>query len=497
MTDQKGASGIGYILSICLVAALGGILFGYDTAVISGAIDSITTYFDLSSTMKGWAVSSVVIGSIVGALGAGYLANTLGRRMTMMMAAALFLVSALGSALAPAFWFYIILRLVGGVAVGIASVVSPMYMGELAPQHWRGRTLSMFQQSLVVGQTIVFFVNYFIARDVGQTWLDNYGWRWMLGSEAIPAVLFAALLLLVPESPRWCIMHGQQDRARRILARFTPQKDIEPMVEEVRNSLDEGKSSGRRAMNRQLRQEKRGSRSALKKPVMMGIALVGIFLSAAQQFSGINVVMYYAPTVLSSVTDSTGSALLQTGYIGLIFIVGNLAGMYLIDRAGRVRLLTIGSLACIVSMAVLGTVFWFDVQGYTAMIAIMVYVTGYAISWGCCSWALLSEIFPNAIRESGMALAMGAQWTAGFIVAQTFPMMRGSEWLNDVFNGAFPFWLFGAITLVSLFIVWRFVPETKGVPLESMERLMSEKFRQGRVNNFSQYREGDAQTARA
>lgn len=248
-------------------------------------------------------------------------------------------------------------------------------------------------------------------------------------------------------------------------------------------------------MNRQLHQEKRSSRSALKKPVMMGIALVGIFLSAAQQLSGINVVMYYAPTVLSGVTDSTGSALLQTGYIGLIFIVGNLIGMYLIDRVGRVRLLTIGSLACIVSMAVLGTVFWFDVQGYTAMLAIMVYVTGYAISWGCCSWTLLSEIFPNSIRESGMALAMGAQWTAGFIVAQTFPMMRGSEWLNDMFNGAFPFWLFGAITLISLLTVWRFVPETKGVPLESMETLMGEKFRQGRVKDFSQYRERDAQTA--
>ncbi|WP_251978680.1 sugar porter family MFS transporter [Salinicola avicenniae] len=494
MKEQTSA-GLGYILAICLVAALGGILFGYDTAVISGAIDSITEHFGLSPTMKGWAVSSVVIGSIFGALGAGWLANVLGRKLTMMTAALLFLISALGSALAPSFWVYIVLRVVGGVAVGIASVVSPMYMGELAPQHWRGRTLSMFQQSLVVGQTIVFFVNYFIARDAASEWLTDYGWRWMLGSEMIPALLFGLLLLLVPESPRWCIMHGQTDRARRILKRFTAGEEIDRMVEEVRDSLDGGRSSGRRAMNRQRRDERRSSRSAIRRPIMMGIALVGIFLSAAQQFSGINVVMYYAPTVLSGVTDSTGSALLQTGYVGLVFILGNALGMYLIDRAGRVRLLSIGSIACIASMAVLGAIFWFDVQGYTAMIAIMVYVVGYAISWGCCSWALLSEIFPNSIRDAGMAMAMGAQWTAGFIVAQTFPMMRGSDWLNNVFNGAFPFWLFGAITLGSLLIVWRFVPETKGVPLESMESLMREKFKRGRVKSVDGYRKGGTAAA--
>ncbi|WP_110686757.1 sugar porter family MFS transporter [Salinicola aestuarinus] len=494
MTDHSTQSGIGYIFAICLVAALGGILFGYDTAVISGAIDGITRHFDLSPTLKGWAVSSVVIGSIAGALGAGWLANVLGRRMTMMTAAVLFLISAIGSALAPDFLIYILLRLVGGVAVGIASVVSPMYMGELAPQHWRGRTLSMFQQSLVVGQTIVFFVNYFIARDAAEAWLTDYGWRWMLGSEAIPAVLFGLLLLLVPESPRWCIMRGQYDRARGILKRFTPSDQVEPMVEDVRRSLDEGNSTGRRAMNRQRRDEQRSSRSALRRPIMMGIALVGIFLSAAQQFSGVNVVMYYAPTVLSSVTDSTDSALLQTGFIGIVFIFGNLAGMYMIDRMGRIKLLTVGSLACIASMVLLGAIFWFDIQGYTAMLAIMVYVVGYAISWGCCSWTLLSEIFPNAIRGSGMAMAMGAQWTAGFIVAQTFPMMRGSEWLNAIFNGAFPFWLFGAITLVSLLLVWRFVPETKGIPLEGMESLMREKFKRGRVRQRDAYRQGEAAT---
>ncbi|WP_456269816.1 sugar porter family MFS transporter [Kushneria sp. AK178] len=495
MTNQQSSSGLGYILRVCLVASLGGILFGYDTAVISGAIGSIADYFALSPTLKGWAVSSVVIGSIFGALGAGYLANVLGRRTTMMSAALLFLVSALGSALAPTFWFYIILRLVGGVAVGVASVVSPMYMGELTPQNWRGRTLSMFQQSVVVGQTVVFFVNYLIARGVTEQWLTDYGWRWMLGSEAIPALLFGLLLFLVPESPRWCVMRGQYDRARRIFKHFVARDDIEPTIEEVRYSLDEGKSTGRRAMNRQRRNERRSSRSALRKPVMMGITLVGVFLSAAQQFAGINVVMYYAPTVLSDITDSTDSALLQTAWIGVVFVIGNFLGMYLIDRVGRIPLLTIGSIVSVLSLGVLGGVFWFDIKGYTAMIAIMLYVIFFAISWGCCAWTLLSEIFPNAIRGAGMALAVGAQWTAGFIVAQTFPMMRGSEWLNEVFNGAFPFWLFGASALVSMFIVWRFVPETKGVPLENMEQLMGEKFRRGRVENFSQYREGQVQPA--
>ncbi|WP_423822929.1 sugar porter family MFS transporter [Salinisphaera sp. SPP-AMP-43] len=481
-SQDSGRSALGYILTICLVASLGGILFGYDTAVISGAIDSIAQHFDLSSTLKGWAVSSVVVGSIFGAAMAGWLANVLGRRQAMMTAAVLFLISAIGSALAPNFVFYIILRVVGGLAVGIASLVSPMYMGELTPERWRGRTLSMFQQSIVVGQTVVFFTNYFIARGMTDAWLADVGWRWMLGSEAIPAVLFGVLLFLVPESPRWCVMNNQLDRARRILARFTSRDEIEQTIDNVRQSLHGGEESGRRAMNRQRRDERRTSRRNLREPIMMGITAVGVFIAAANQFSGINVVMYYAPTVLSKVTDSTGSALLQTGYIGLVFIVGNLLGMLAIDRYGRRALLSVGGIACVASMTLLGTVFWLGIQGYTAMIAIMVFVVGFAISWGCCTWTLLSEIFPNAIRGAAMSWAMGANWTAGFIVAQTFPMMRGSEWLQSHFNGGFAFWLFGAMGVISLLLVWRFVPETRNVPLEQMESLMADKFRRGRTH---------------
>lgn len=492
---QGQSGGLRYILAICLVAALGGILFGYDTAVISGAIDSITQHFDLSPTMKGWAVSSVVIGSIIGAGMAGWLANVLGRRMAMQLAAVLFLISALGSALAFSFWFYIVLRVVGGMAVGITSLVSPMYMGELAPQHWRGRVLSMFQQCIVIGQTVVFFVNYLIARDVTSAWLADAGWRWMLGSEAIPALVFGLLLLLVPESPRWCVMNNQIDRARRIFKRFNSERDSEEMIDQIRESLQGGQASGRRAMNQQRRSERRESRSAIRRPIMIGITALGVFVAAAQQFTGINVVMYYAPTVLSNVTDSTGSALLQTGYIGIVFIFGNLAGMLLIDRAGRRRLLSVGSLLCVASMAVLGSVFWLGIQGYLAMFSIMLFVIGFSVSWGVCSWTLLGEIFPNAIRGTAMAWAMAANWAAGFIVAQTFPMMRGSEWLNAMFNGAFPFWLFGALTLVSLVITWRFVPETKGVPLESMESLMREKFKRGHIHDYQAYRNSDSATA--
>lgn len=495
MNDNAKRGGIGYILAICLVAALGGILFGYDTAVISGAIDGISRHFALSDAMTGWAVSSVVVGSIVGAGAAGWLANVLGRRLAMQLSAVLFLVSAIGSALAFSFWFYISMRVIGGAAVGIASLVSPMYMGELAPQRWRGRVLSMFQQCIVVGQTVVFFVNYFIARDVTDAWLADVGWRWMLGSEAIPALVFGLLLLMVPESPRWCVMNNQIDRARRIFKRFNSTEETEEMIEQVRQSLGGGKESGRRAMNRQRREERRGSRSEIRRPIMLGITALGIFVAAAQQFTGINVVMYYAPTVLSGVTDSNSSALLQTGFVGIVFIFGNLAGMLLIDRAGRGRLLTIGSLLCMLSMGVLGGVFWLGIQGYVAMFAIMTFVIGFSLSWGVCSWTLLSEIFPNAIRGTAMSWAMGANWAAGFLVAQTFPMMRGSEWLNEVFHGAFPFWLFGAVIGLSLVITWRFIPETKGVPLESMESLMREKFKHGRIKDRAAYLESEGETA--
>ncbi len=229
----KSQRNIAYIIKICCVAALGGILFGYDTAVISGAIGPITEYFSLSPAETGWAVSSVVLGSIIGAVSAGWCSLKYGRRNTLFAAAILFAISAVGSALATTFTFYTLLRIVGGLAVGLAAVVSPMYMSEVAPREFRGRAVSMFQQSVVVGQTVVFFVNFLIAKGMTEVWLKDLGWRWMLGSEIIPALIFGLLLFTIPESPRWLVLKGKIDQARLILTRISNRKHADNVIAEI------------------------------------------------------------------------------------------------------------------------------------------------------------------------------------------------------------------------------------------------------------------------
>lgn len=291
-STDKSQRNFAYIIKICCVAALGGILFGYDTAVISGAIGPITNYFGLTPAQTGWAVSSVVLGSIVGAVSAGWFSLKYGRRKTLFLAAILFAISAVGSALAPTFTFYTVLRIVGGVAVGLAAVVSPMYMSEVAPKDFRGRAVSMFQQSVVVGQTVVFYVNFVIAKGMTEMWLQDLGWRWMLGSEIIPAIIFGALLFTIPESPRWLVLKGQKDKAKQVLTRISDAEHAQRVINEIEDSL---------MASRVVKK----SQVSLKSPLMLSIVAVGTFVAAAQQFTGINVIMYYTPEILKPIVGGT------------------------------------------------------------------------------------------------------------------------------------------------------------------------------------------------
>ncbi|MGF1740001.1 sugar porter family MFS transporter [Vibrio profundum] len=458
-TNQRN---LRYIIKICCVAALGGILFGYDTAVISGAIDPITRYFHLSSAEKGWAVSSVVLGSIIGAVSAGWFSSKYGRRTTLFIAAILFSISAVGAALATTFTFYIWLRIVGGVAVGLAAVVSPMYMSEVAPREFRGRAVSMFQQSIVVGQTVVFYVNFVIAKGMTEMWLQDLGWRWMLGSEIIPALLFGVLLFTIPESPRWLVLKGKTKRAHEILAKISDANHAHTVIAEIENSLDESRGSDVK-------------QASLKSPLMLSIVAIGTFIAAAQQFTGINVVMYYTPDILKPIVGGTQNALFQTTFIGVVFVMGNFLGMYLIDKVGRLPLMKWGTLGCAVSMSYVGFVMYNHSTGYSAMFALCLYVVSFATSWGCVCWTMIAEIFPNSIRSRAMAIAVGAQWFAGFIVTQSFPMLHSNAFLKEHFHGAFSFWLFAAFSMACMYFVIKYVPETKGVALEDMERVMAEK----------------------
>ncbi|MBV7299451.1 sugar porter family MFS transporter [Enterovibrio paralichthyis] len=451
-----------YIVRICCIAALGGILLGYDTAVISGAIGPIRDYFALTPAQTGWAVSSVVLGSILGAVGAGWVSLKYGRRNTLFIAAILFIISAIGSALATTFTFYTVLRIVGGVAVGLACVVSPMYMSEVAPKDYRGRAVSMFQQSAVIGQTGVFYVNYLIAKGMSETWLVDMGWRWMLGSEVIPAALFAALLFLIPESPRWLVLKGKVAQAKDTLARISNPAHADKVIQEIQDSLKEARGVKKNQVS-------------LRSPLLFAILVIGTFVAAAQQLTGINVIMYYTPEILKPITGSTENALFQTTFVGIVFIAGNAMGMYLIDKVGRLPLMKWGTLGCAFGMFIVGYVLYQQTEGYAALFALCLYVVSYAVSWGCACWTMISEIFPNSIRSRAMAIAVGAQWFTGFIVTQSFPMLNENPYLKEQFNGAFSFWLFAILSIICMYIVVKYVPETKGVSLEKMEAAMAKK----------------------
>ncbi|WP_019274789.1 sugar porter family MFS transporter [Vibrio coralliilyticus] len=472
-STDKSQRNFAYIIKICCVAALGGILFGYDTAVISGAIGPITNYFGLTPAQTGWAVSSVVLGSIVGAVSAGWFSLKYGRRKTLFLAAVLFAISAVGSALAPTFTFYTVLRIVGGVAVGLAAVVSPMYMSEVAPKDFRGRAVSMFQQSVVVGQTVVFYVNFVIAKGMTEMWLQDLGWRWMLGSEIIPAIIFGALLFTIPESPRWLVLKGQKDKAKQVLTRISDAEHAQRVINEIEDSL---------MASRVVKK----SQVSLKSPLMLSIVAVGTFVAAAQQFTGINVIMYYTPEILKPIVGGTENALFQTTFIGLVFILGNALGMYLIDKVGRLPLMKWGTLGCALSMTYVGFVVYNQSEGYSALFALCLYVVSYATSWGCACWTMISEIFPNSIRSRAMAIAVGAQWCAGFVVTQSFPMLNENTFLKEQFNGGFSFWLFAALSMICMYFVVRYVPETKGVALEKMEEVMAQKLGKAKPSTTQQ-----------
>ena len=385
-----------YIIRICCIAALGGILLGYDTAVISGAIGPICEYFGLTPAQTGWAVSSVVLGSILGAVSAGWSALKYGRRNTLLIAAILFAISAVGSAIAPTFILYVLLRIVGGVAVGLACVVSPMYMSEVAPKDFRGRAVSMFQQSAVIGQTGVFYVNYLIAKGMSEEWLVDLGWRWMLGSEIIPALLFAILLFMIPESPRWLVLKGKLDKAKETLSRISNPEHADRLISEIQASLTESNSANK-------------SKVSLRSPLLFSILLIGTFVAAAQQLTGINVIMYYTPEILKPIAGGTENALFQTTFVGVVFILGNALGMYLIDKVGRLPLMKYGTFGCAFGMFIVGYVLYQQTEGYAALFALCLYVISYATSWGCACWTMISEIFPNSIRSRAMAIAVGAQ----------------------------------------------------------------------------------------
>ena len=445
-----------YISFIAMSAALGGLLFGYDTAVISGAIGNLTQYFHLSSVETGWAISSALVGCLLGAMVSNFSSTKYGRKNTMIFAAILFILNSIGTAIPNSFTMFIIFRIIGGIGVGIASMVVPMYIAEIAPPKRRGALVGNYQLAIVIGIVLVYFVNYFIALQGDANWNLNIGWRWMFGSEILPSILFLVFIFLIPESPRWLIQKGKPTDARVVLEKINPSEDVVSIQNEIQNSI---------------KQETKTQWQTLFKREFKVVLFVGIGLSILQQLTGINAILYYAPEIFKSLGSSTNASLLETTMLGVVNLIFTLISIYFVDRMGRKPLLYIGSIGMSVSLLAVGTFIYFNSVGNWVLPFLLLFMASFSISWGPIVWVLLSEIFPNKIRSLALAISVFIQWIANFVVTQFFPSLVENNWLKEHFNGAFPFYLFSLICLLSLVFVWKNVPETKNKTLEEMDEL--------------------------
>jgi MFS transporter, SP family, xylose:H+ symportor len=435
------------------VAALGGLLFGYDTAVIAGAIGFLRSHFGLSAAETGFAASSAIMGCILGAAVAGSFSDRFGRKRALLLAAVLFTVSGIWSAIPNTLTEFNIARVLGGVGIGMASMLSPLYIAEIAPAHIRGRLISFNQFAIVTGILLVYFVNYWIAGLGDEAWNTEQGWRWMFGSEAIPAVLFMVSLFAIPESPRWLIKQGNDAAAVATLSRLAAGGEADQTVREIRETIAQEGSS--------LRE--------LLRPGMRRALAIGLSLAVLQQITGINVFLYYAPEIFKSLGSGTDTALLQTVIVGACNVLFTIVAIRAVDRLGRRPLLMIGSAGMGAALLGLG---WGAFTANTAawtLIFILGYVACFALSMGPVVWVVLAEIFPTRIRGRAMAIATFLLWTSNYLMSLTFPILDANDWLITHFHHAAPFWLYAVFSLATVFIVWRFLPETKGKTLEEIE----------------------------
>lgn len=464
---KKQRNGL-YIFSLTLVAAIGGLLFGYDTAVISGAEGSIEAYLinslGLGSLAHGATTSSALIGCIIGGLISGIFASRFGRKKSLIVAAILFFVSALGSAF-PEFLFFTegeptlgllltfnVYRVIGGIGVGLASAITPMYIGEIAPADIRGKMVSFNQFMIIFGMLVVYFVNWGIANGQSIEWINDIGWRYMFASEAIPALIFCLLLFFVPETPRYLAMQNQDQKALTVLTRINGSSEAKTILSEIKATVLSAD---------QAKKEKIFAYGKL-------VIVVGILLSIFQQFVGINVALYYAPRIFESMGAAKDASMLQTIVMGLVNVVFTVIAIYTVDKWGRKPLLITGSIGMALGMFGVAGLAFANVIGMSTLVFIIIYTAAFMMSWGPICWVLISEIFPNKIRGQAVAIAVAAQWAANYFISSTYPMMME-------YSGGMTYGFYGVMSVLSAIFVWKMVPETKGKTLEEMETLWSKK----------------------
>ncbi len=456
-----------YIFGITLVATLGGLLFGYDTAVISGAEKSIEAYLirplGLNSLIHGATVSSALIGCILGGIISGLLSNHWGRKKTLIFASLLFFVSALGSGYPEAFFFtkgepsitllltFNFYRVIGGIGVGLASAVSPMYISEIAPANIRGRLVSFNQFAIIFGMLVVYFVNWGIALGQSIEWINDIGWRYMFLSESIPAALFGILLFFVPETPRYLLLSNKDEKAQSVLKKLYADRGMSQTIfQEIKQSVGQATS--------------RGKLFSYGKVVIV----IGILLSVFQQFVGINVALYYAPRIFESMGAAKDASMLQTIIMGLVNVLFTVVAILTVDKWGRKPLLITGSIGMAVGMFAISVLAFNNIIGISTLVFIIIYTASFMMSWGPICWVLISEIFPNKIRGQAVAVAVAFQWFANYLISSTYPAMME-------FSGGMTYGFYGLMAILSALFVWKMVPETKGKSLEEMEKLWVKK----------------------
>lgn len=453
LADGQGGN-VRFVFLVTVVAALGGLLFGYDTGVINGAIGPLTAFFELNPSQVGWATACALLGCALGAAFAGVFSDRFGRKKVLILSAILFLISAIGTALPRTITAFILYRILGGIGVGAASMSSPMYIAEISPARIRGRMVSINQFAIVTGFLVVYFVNYFIALQGDEVWNTQAGWRWMFGSESLPAVMLLVLLFLVPESPRWLTKQGRTDEALDVLTRVNGPAYAQAELLEIRETLA----------------HESGSLRQLLQPGMKIVLVIGIVLAVLQQVTGINVFLYFGTEIFKKMGSETNAALLQTVVVGAVNLTFTIVAIWTVDRLGRKPLMMIGSAGMGISLAAMGLAAYLQSTGLWMLLFILGYIACFALSVGPVTWVILSEIFPTRIRGRAMAIATVCLWVANYVISQTFPMMDEDPWLVATFHRAFPFWLYGAFCVVLLIFVAVFVPETKGKTLEQIER---------------------------
>ncbi len=441
----------GQLIASTVIAALGGFLFGFDTAVISGTTEALKTVFGLNSALLGFTVASALIGTIIGSLAAGPPADRLGRRYTLIVIAVLYFVSAVGSALAGNWWLFLAFRFLGGLGVGGASVVSPMYIAEISPARLRGRLVAVTQFNIVLGILMAFFSNYLIS-EMG---LGATDWRWMFGVEAFPAAAFFGLLFLTPRSPRWLVSRGRVQEATRVLATLgTDTGSVEEEIQAIQTSLDLERHSLREPL----------FQASYRKPILLAVAI-----AAFNQLSGINALLYYAPQVFRMAGSGADAALLQAVAVGGTNLLFTMAAMTVIDRFGRRKLMLVGSIGYILSLSSTAICFYlygteFTTAGGALVLAsLLVFIASHAFGQGAVIWVFISEIFPNRVRARGQALGSFTHWFMAALISWTFPVIAES-------SGGHAFAFYASMMVLQLLWVWFVMPETKGVRLEDIQK---------------------------